>query len=56
MLAERDIDNAYWELPKEGVFAAVQEAATLVRKHRGMCGDFFFSIIRGGEGRIYTFH
>jgi len=49
VLAERDIDNAYWELPKEGVYDSVKQAAQLVRTHRGMRGNFFFSIARGGE-------
>ena len=49
MLAERNIDNAYWELPKEGVYDSVKQAAQLVRAHRGMRGNFFFSIAKGGE-------
>ena len=49
MSAERDIDNAYRELPKEGVFKSVEEAAPLARKHRNMRVDFFFGIARGGE-------
>ena len=48
-LAEREIDNAYWKLPKEGVFEALKIAVSLVREHRGMRGDFFCSIARGGE-------
>ena len=36
MLAERDIDNACCELPREGVFLATEEAAWLVHKHHGM--------------------
>ena len=49
MLAERDIDNAYWELPKEGVYDSVKQASQLVRAHRGMRGNFLFSIAKGGE-------
>ena len=49
VLVEKDIDNTYWELPKEGVFEAVREAAAMVKKHRGMRGEFYFSIARGGE-------
>ena len=48
-LAERDIDNAYWELPKDGVLDAVKQAAQRVQKHRGMRGSFHFSIAKGGE-------
>ena len=33
MLAERDIDNAYSELPKEGVYDPVKQASQLVRAH-----------------------
>ena len=49
VLAERDIDNAYWELPKEGVYDSVKQASQLVRAHRGMRGNFFLSIAKGGE-------
>ena len=49
VLAERDIDNAYWELRREGVYDSVKQGAQLVRTHRGMRGQFFFSIARGGE-------
>ena len=49
MLAEGDIDNAYWELPKEGVYDLVKQASQLVRAHRGMWGNFFFSIAEGHE-------
>ena len=49
VLAERDIDNAYWELPKEGVYDSIKQASQLVRTHRGMRGNFFFSIAKGGE-------
>ena len=47
-LAEREIDNAYWELPKEGLYDSVKQATQLVRTHRGTRGEFFFSIARGG--------
>ena len=49
VLAQRDIDNAYWDLPKQGVLDAIREAARFVRKHRRMYGGFFFSKARGGE-------
>ena len=49
VLAERDIDNAYWELPKDGVLDAVTQAAQRVQKHGGMRGSFHFSIAKGGE-------
>ena len=49
VLAERHIDNAYWELPKDGVLDAVKQAAQRVQKHRGMRGSFHFSIAKGGE-------
>ena len=49
MLAEWDIDNAYWELPKEGVYDSVKQPSQLVCSHRGMRGNFFFSIAKGGE-------
>ena len=48
-LAERHIDNAYWELPKTGVLQAVEQAARRVKKHGGMRGSFYFSIAKGGE-------
>ena len=44
---ERDIDNAYWNLDKEAVEAAVKQAALLVRKHQNMRGDFMFAIAKG---------
>ena len=48
--AERDIDNAHWELPKDGVLDAVERAAQRVKKHRGMRGSLgHFSIAKGGE-------
>ena len=53
VLAERDIDNAYWELPKEGVYNSVKQASQLVRAHRGMRGNFFFSIAKGGERSLH---
>ena len=46
VLAERDIDNAYWELPKEGVYDSLKQAAQLVCTQRGMRGQFLFSIAR----------
>ena len=49
VLAERDIDNAYWELPKEGVYDSVKQASQLVRTHSSMRGQFFFCIAGGGE-------
>ena len=49
MLAERDIDNAYWELPKEGVYNSFKQASQQLRAHRGMRGNLFFSIAEGGE-------
>ena len=43
---ERDLDNAYWNLDKLQVEAAIKHAAFLVRKHRGMRGNFFFAIAK----------
>ena len=48
-LAERDIDNAYRELPKAGVMDAVKEAAKRVSQYCGMRNGFSFSIAKGGE-------
>ena len=50
-LAERDIDNAYWELPKDGVLDTVKQAAQRVQKHRGckMRGSFHFNPSKGGD-------
>ena len=42
--AERVIDNAYQELPKEGVFQVAKEVARLVCRHHGMRGGVFLSI------------
>ena len=47
VLADRNIDNAYWELPKEGVCDSVKHASQLVRAHRGMRGNFFFQHCKG---------
>ena len=49
VLADRDIDNAYWELPKEGVYDSVKQASQQVRAQRGMRGNLPFSIAKGGE-------
>ena len=38
-----------WELPKEGLYDSVKKASRLVRAHRGMGGNFFLSIAKGGE-------
>ena len=48
-LAECDIDNAYWELPKDGVLDAIKQAAQRVLEHRGMRGSFQFSMLREGN-------
>ena len=49
VLAERDVETAYWELPMKGVYDSDKQASQLVRAHRGMRGNFFFSIAKGGE-------
>ena len=51
VLVERDVANAYWELPKQGVLDAIhiREAACLVREHHRMHGGFFFTVARGDE-------
>ena len=48
----RDIDNAYWELPKEGVYYSVKQASQLGRANRDMRGNFFSSIAKGGERKL----
>ena len=49
---ERNIDNAYWNLDKAAVQAAITRAAQLVRKHRGMRGEFLFSIAKGSLKKL----
>ena len=46
---EMDIDNCFWNLDKEGVLKAVGYIAERVRRGRKVQGDFWFSIVKGGD-------
>ena len=48
-LYERDMDNCYWEMKKQEVLDAIRESAQAVMDGRGVTGQLWFSVAKGGD-------